>query len=285
MELIDLKVFLSIAEEGSISRAAERLEYVQSNVTARIRKLESELGVALFYRHSKGVTLSEKGIVLRKYALTIMNLSEEAVKEVRETSYPSGPLAIGVVETVTCGNFMNILSDFQLQYPDVSLSLITGTSSELLAKVLNYQLDGAFITGDIKSPQLICEYTMQEQVKLLTQKTDEVYPDLSNTKWAVFPEGCPFRAILEEWLGSKGIPLVNMIEISSLETLLSCVRSGLAATLLPQSVLTGAYKSLGAFTLPAAFRCTQTNLVRRNAPFSSKALTAFVEMVKIAGLD
>lgn len=285
MELIDLKVFLSIAEEGSISRAAERLEYVQSNVTARIRKLESELGVALFYRHSKGVTLSEKGIVLRKYALTIMNLSEEAVKEVRETSYPSGPFAIGVVETVTCGNFMNILSDFQLQYPDVSLSLITGTSSELLAKVLNYQLDGAFITGDIKSPQLICEYTMQEQVKLLTQKTDEVYPDLSNTKWAVFPEGCPFRAILEEWLGSKGIPLVNMIEISSLETLLSCVRSGLAATLLPQSVLTGAYKSLGAFTLPAAFGCTQTNLVRRNAPFSSKALTAFVEMVKIAGLD
>ncbi len=61
MELSDLKVFQAIAEEGSISRAAEKLDYVQSNVTMRLRRLEEELGVLLFYRKPKGVQLTEKG--------------------------------------------------------------------------------------------------------------------------------------------------------------------------------------------------------------------------------
>ncbi|WP_258168297.1 LysR family transcriptional regulator [Paenibacillus sp. AR247] len=80
MELSDLKVFLAIAEERNISRAAERLGYVQSNVTARIRKLEEELGLPLFYRHPKGVTLTDKGVTFSEYAKNILNLSEEAVQ-------------------------------------------------------------------------------------------------------------------------------------------------------------------------------------------------------------
>ncbi|MDF2960461.1 MAG: LysR family transcriptional regulator [Paenibacillus sp.] len=284
MELTDLKVFITVAEEGSISRAAERMDYVQSNVTARIRKLESELGVELFHRYPKGVSLTDKGNVFRSYALPILNMAEEAVRAVQQTAYPSGPLAIGVIETVTCGNFMNALSDFQTRHPNVSLSLSTGSSQDLLSKVLNRQLDGAFVTGDIQSPPLIFEYTVQDEIILLTQKAGEAYPDLSGTKWAVFPKGCPFRARLEEWLGSEGIPLVNTIEISSLDTLLSCVRSGLACTLLPKSVLTGEYKLLGAYPIPAKFRYTNTSLVRRNDRFASKAFTAFVEMVKVTGL-
>ncbi|MCR8635580.1 LysR family transcriptional regulator [Paenibacillus radicis (ex Xue et al. 2023)] len=283
MELTDLKVFITIAEEGSISRAAERMDYVQSNVTARIRKLESELGILLFHRNPKGVTLTEKGTLFRNYAISILNMAEEAIREVQETAYPSGPLAIGIVETVTCGNFMNKLSDFQSRHPDVSLSISTGSSAELLSKVLNHQLDGAFVTGDMRSPQLNFEYMMQDEIVLLTPKAGDAYPALSVTKWAVFPKGCPFRAILEEWLHSEGIPLVNIIEINSLETLLSCVRSGLASTLLPDSVLTGEYKLLGSHPVPAKFRFTTTSLVRRNDRFSSKALTAFVEMVKVNG--
>jgi DNA-binding transcriptional LysR family regulator len=284
VELTDLNVFLSIAEEGNISRAAERLEYVQSNVTARLRKLESELGVPLFLRHPKGVTLTDKGIAFREYALTIVNLSEEAVRVVQETSFPSGPLAIGVVETITCGNFMNALSDFQTQYPRVSLSILTGTSSELLSKVHNHQLDGAFVTGEIHSPHLIMEYRVQDEIKILTKHKEETYPDLTTTKWAVSPKGCPFRSILEAWLHSEGISLVNTIEISSLETLLSCVRSGLASTLLPKSVLTGEYELLGTYSIPSEFRFTETSLIRRKDRFSSKAFTAFVELVKINGL-
>nr|WP_275983738.1 LysR family transcriptional regulator [Paenibacillus hamazuiensis] len=282
--MTDLKVFVSVAEEGGISRAAEKLEYVQSNVTARIRKLESEIGVALFHRHPKGVALTEKGAQFRDYALTILSLAEEAVRAVQEKPHPSGPLVIGVVETVTCGNFMNALSDFQSSYPEVSLSLVTGTSSELLAMVMDRRLDGAFVTGDIPPAQLIFEYTVKDEIKLLTHEKGGVYPDLSSAKWAVSPKGCPFRKVLEEWLDSEGISLRNVIEIGSLETLMSCVKSGLACTLLPASVLKGEYRSLRAYPIPEPFRFTSTSLVRRSDRFSGKAFAAFAEMVRVNGL-
>ncbi|MGX4585774.1 LysR family transcriptional regulator [Paenibacillus chitinolyticus] len=280
MELSDLKVFLTIAEEGNISGAAKRLDYVQSNVTARIRKLEAELGVLLFHRHPKGVTLTEKGIVFSEYAHTIVNLSAEAVKTVQETSYPSGPLAIGVVDTVTCHNFMSSLAEYQNRYPDVSLSIWTGNSSDLFTKVLNHQLDGAFITGDLKSPHLVAENIQNEELKLITGQLSDEYPDLAKTRWAVSPKGCPFRGALEEWLRNEGIPLVNMIEISSLETIVSSVQTGLAATLLPASVLTGECADLGIYPIPEKYRYTQTSLIHRKDRFKSKAFTAFSDMIR-----
>lgn len=284
MEISDLRVFNTVAEEKSISRAAERLDYVQSNVTARIRKLESEIGVQLFHRHPKGVTLTDKGMTFRNYAVMILNMAEEALKEVQETAYPSGPLAIGLVETVTCGNFMNTLSEFQSLHPHVSLTLITGTTPQLLSKVLNHQLDGAFVTGPVQSPHLSYEYSLQDEVVLLTQMSNDAPPDLAKTKWVVSPEGCPFRSILEEWLRSEGLSLDNRIEIGSLETLLSCVRSGLAATLLPRSVLSGGYEHLGTYPIPERYRYTETSLIRRKDRFTGKAYQAFVELINSSGL-
>ncbi|TDF94775.1 LysR family transcriptional regulator [Paenibacillus piri] len=284
MELTDLKVFVAIAEEGGISRAAERLDYVQSNVTARLRKLEEELGVSLFHRLPKGVALTEKGMVFREYAVQILHLSEEAAKAVQETDEPNGSLTIGVVETVTCGHFMQILSDYQARYPHVTLTLVTGQSFELLEKLLNHQLDGAFLIGEIQSTKLIVEYQEKDELKWLGQQKEAATPDLSAVKWAVSPKGCPFRNILEEWLRSEGITSIPVIEISSLETLLSCVRSGLASTLLPASVLTGGYEQLSAYSIPEKFRRTTTSLVRRQSRFSHKAFQAFADMVRMSGL-
>jgi DNA-binding transcriptional LysR family regulator len=280
VELSDLKVFLSIAEEGNISRAAQRLGYVQSNVTNRIRKLEAELGISLFHRHPKGVTLTEKGVTFSEYAHTILNLSAEAMKVVREKSLPSGPLAIGIVETITCNNFMNALADYQNQFPDVTLSIWTDNSSDLITKVLNHQLDGAFVIGDFKSPHLESEIIQNEEIKLVTQQTDDEYPDLRKLRWAISPKGCPFRQILEEWLHSEGLSLVNTIEISSLETLISSVRSGLAATLLPASILSGEYSQFGTHSIPQKYRYTQTRLVRRKDRYASKAFTTFLKTIR-----
>ncbi|MGG4091033.1 LysR family transcriptional regulator [Paenibacillus lautus] len=280
MELTDLKVFLKIADEGNITRAAEQLGYVQSNVTARVKKLENELGIPLFNRHSNGVTLTEKGRMFRDYACSILNLSEEAVRAVQEKPYPSGSLTIGVVDTVHCGHFIKSLSDYQTMYPEVTLSLLTGSSSELIAQVLNYQLDGAFVTGNIP-PKLVADYVEEDEVKLLTKSKEQPFPDLAVTKWAVAPAGCPFRSILERWLLSEGIPLTNMIEVSSLETQLGIVQSGLAATLLPTSVLSGEFADMGSFSIPEAYRHTSTSLIRRNDRFRNKAFSAFAELVKV----
>jgi DNA-binding transcriptional LysR family regulator len=121
MELSDLRVFQAIAEESSISGAAKRLDYVQSNVTARLRKLEDELGVLLFYRSVKGIMITEKGVIFRQYADSILQMADESIKVLQDHDKPAGTLRIGVVETVTCGNFMNLISTYQSKYEQVSL--------------------------------------------------------------------------------------------------------------------------------------------------------------------
>lgn len=284
MELTDLRMILVIAEEGSITRAAERLGFVQSNVTARLGKLEAELGVPLFYRLPRGVVLTEKGTILYEYAQQIVGLTEDAIKAVRGYDSPSGTLTIGVVESVTCGRFMELLSNYQTEYPNVSLTLVTGLSTDLLDKLLSYKLDGAFLVGELPSSGVIVEYQSKDELKWLSHTASKTIPNLTEVQWVVSPKGCPFRKALEQWLHSEGIRPASMLEIGSLETLLSCVRAGMASTLLPASVLTGAYKDLGTYPIPEEFRQTITSLVQRPSKFSNNAFQLFADMVRIRGL-
>ncbi|MFD0694519.1 LysR family transcriptional regulator [Paenibacillus sp. GCM10027628] len=288
MELTDLKVFMAVMEEGSVSRAAERLDYVQSNVTTRIRKLESELGVQLFQRHPKGVIPTEKGLAFRKYASDILHLTEEAVMAMKEPDYPSGSLAIGVVETITSsGPFIHALSEFQNKYPEVSLSLVTGTSPQNYEKLLNRQLDGAFFTGEFDLSMLQIAHEIQDEAVLLTAGSDnepQIPPSVATASWVVFPKGCPFRSAIEEWLHSEGAPPANIIEISTLETMLNCVRSGLGYALLPQSAVPEDDKRLGTHPVPDRYRYATTRLVYRKEQFHSKAFAAFAQCVRAAGI-
>ncbi|QYR23156.1 LysR family transcriptional regulator [Paenibacillus sp. sptzw28] len=286
MELTDLKIVIVIMEEGSISRAAEKLGYVQSNVTARIRKLETELGIHLFSRHPKGVTPTEKGLTFSKYALEILRKTEEAVMAVKEPEYPCGPLAIGVVETIaSSGPFIQALSKFQRQYPEVALSLVPGTSPQNYENVLSRQLDGAFFTGDFDTSALEVEVEIQDQVVLLTAAENETseYPSIEDAAWVVFPKGCPFRTAVEEWLRSRGASNTNIIEISTMETMLSCVRAGLGFALVPKSALAGDNELLRVYPVPEPYQYATTRLVRRNEQFRSKAFAAFAECVRTTG--
>lgn len=99
MESGDLRVFQMVAREGTITKAALQLGYVQSNVTARIQQLEAELGTTLFLRHNRGMTLSASGKLLLDYANKIIGLLDEASKALSSSAEPSGPLMIGCTQT------------------------------------------------------------------------------------------------------------------------------------------------------------------------------------------
>lgn len=282
LELSDLKLFQTIAEEGSISGAAKRLDYVQSNVTARLRRLEDELGVLLFHRRPKGVQITEKGALFRKYADSILQMADESIKILQDHGKPSGSLKMGVVETVTCGNFMNLIASYQSRYEEVSLSLETGNSLELMEKVENYELDAAFVTGELSNTNFLTDFLLTDEIVLLSGRT--LAPDLIEQKWAISPRGCPFRMRLEQWLKDEGIALKNFIEISSLETLLSSVRAGLTSTILPKSVLKGPYADLHVYPIPESYRFIETGLIRRKEKYMSHAYKAFAALVQEEGL-
>src|ERR1700750_2105089 len=99
VELTDLLTFAAVARAGGITRAAEELNTVQSNVTQRVKSLEAEIGTPLFESHSRGMTLTGAGRRLLPYAERISALSREAMLAARDDGEPKGPLAIGSLET------------------------------------------------------------------------------------------------------------------------------------------------------------------------------------------
>lgn len=100
----------------------------------------------------------------------------------------------------------------------------------------------------------------------------------------MFPTGCPFRKRLENWLEEEGGFLEAFIEIGSLETLLNCVKAGLASTILPKSVLTGSYEDLKVYPMPEPYQMIETGLVRRKEKYISCSYKAFADLVREKGL-
>src|SRR5215475_3723319 len=137
MELSDLQTFAAVAHNGGITRAAEELNTVQSNVTQRVKSLEAEIGTPLFERHSRGMTLTGAGRRLLPYAERISALSREAILAARDDGEPKGPLAIGSLETTAAVRLPPLLAQFHRSFPAVRLTLRTATTTELVAAVLD----------------------------------------------------------------------------------------------------------------------------------------------------
>src|ERR1700732_3804138 len=135
MDVADLRVFEAVARHGSMNRAAAELHTVQSNVTARIRALEREIGVVLFQRHVRGVSLTPAGQRLLPYAARIAKLITDARIAALDDGAPGGALTLGTLETTAALRLSPILSNFARMYPQVRLSLTTGTSCGLTADV------------------------------------------------------------------------------------------------------------------------------------------------------
>src|SRR6185369_6944686 len=155
MELSDIQTFAAVARTGGITRAAEMLNTVQSNVTQRIKALEAEIGTALFERHSRGMSLTGAGRRLLPYAHRMAALSREAVLAARDDGEPKGPLVIGSMETTAAVRLPTLLAEFHRRFPAVRLSLRTATTADLVAGVLDGTLDGAFVAGTIEHVELI----------------------------------------------------------------------------------------------------------------------------------
>lgn len=225
MNTKDLLIFQTVANKGSISKAAEELNYVQSNVTSRIQKLEEELNTKLFHRHKRGITLTNEGNALLPYAQKIISLTEEMKMIARNQDGPTGKLDIASVETVI--KLPLILSAYIQKYKQVELTLSTGVTAELKEKVLNYQLDGAFVTKSnmTADPNLSEVEVFKEKLVLITDYKERTLEEIMELPLLRFSDGCGYRAKLNEWLVDENIRPSKVMELGTLETTLGSVIS------------------------------------------------------------
>jgi LysR family transcriptional regulator, cell division regulator len=281
VELTDLLTFSAVARTGGITRAAEELNTVQSNVTQRVKALEAEIGTALFERHSRGMTLTGAGRRLLPYAQRMAALSREAVLAARDDGEPKGPLAIGSMETTAAVRLPALLADFHRRFPAVRLSLRTATTADLVAAVLDGSLDGAFVAGPIEHADLTSAVAFREELVLVTAKHVKSLAELraatpeSGPTALVFRTGCTYRQRLEQVLAEFGWPSAIRFELGTLDGMIGCVAAGMGVTLLPRAVV-GRNDSVSIHALSRAQARVETLLITRRAAHEYSALRGFI---------
>ena len=134
MDFVALEIFCAVAAEGSVTRAAQRLQRVQSNVTTRVRQLEDAVGCTLFLREGKRMALTPEGQTLLAYAQRLLALAEEA-RQALQPSQPQGRLRLGAMESTAASRLPGPLAQFHGQWPGVALELSTGASQDLLDRL------------------------------------------------------------------------------------------------------------------------------------------------------
>jgi DNA-binding transcriptional LysR family regulator len=283
MDAADLKFFEEVAQSGGMSRAAKKLNTVQSNVTRRIRTLESELNVSLFHRTGRGVSLTPAGELLLPFAIRIARLIDEAARAISDDGRPKGSLVIGSLETTAALRPTPFLSQFVADFPEVDFSLKTGTSRELVEDVLEHRLEGAFVCGPVHHPDLLQRKMYQERLVVLTARREtslSAYLRKNDLRMVVLRAGCSYRLILESWLAHRGIVGVRILEFGTLEAIIGCVEAGLGMTLLPEALVGQVWRDerVAVHPLPNDYGHVDTLFIRRRDSFQSSALKALLAL-------
>jgi DNA-binding transcriptional LysR family regulator len=238
MDLSDLRIFSAVVRQGGVTRAAERLHRVQSNVTTRVRQLEDELGIRLFVREGKRLHLAPAGKILLDYADRLLALAEEARAAVQD-SRPRGVFRLGAMESTAAVRLPGPLTEYGRCHPDVVLELRTGNPTELARAILAGELDAALVAEPIADAPFE-KVTAFEEEPVIVASADHP-PIAANSAppktIIVFEHGCPHRKRLEAWYDERGEMPERIVELGSYHAMLGCVVAGMGAALLPRSVL------------------------------------------------
>lgn len=278
MDLVALRIFKAVAEQGGIVRAATALHRVQSNVTTRVKQLEQRLGTRLFTRQGRRLVLSAEGKVLLGYAERLLQLSDEAQAALRGQAL-HGALKIGALESTAATRLPVMLARYHRANPAVRLELATGTTGALVASVQRGELEAAFVAEPFSARNLEARHAFTEELALITPKGHArvaAPKDLApRTTLIAFATGCAYRRRLEAWLGRANRVAERVMEYASYHAIVACVAAGGGAAIVPRSVLraSGMEGQLAVHPLPARIANARTMLVwrrgHRSAPLDA----------------
>jgi DNA-binding transcriptional LysR family regulator len=280
MDLGDLHIFRSVVQAGGVTRAAEKLNRVQSNVTTRVRQLEADLGVELFVRDGKKLHLSSAGRLLLDYADRLLELAQEAREAVHDAK-PRGLLRLGSIESTASVRLPVPMNEYLTRYPDVSLELRIGTPRELAAAVREGELDAALVAEPIPGAPFEKIPLYDEELVIIAAASHppiKTPHDVAGKPVLAFEAGCPYRQYMEDWFASSGEMSDRVIETSSYHAILGCAVAGMGISMVPRIVLKTFpdLKLLSVHALSSEFNVAPTVFIRRKGAISPK-VAALIE--------
>jgi LysR family nitrogen assimilation transcriptional regulator len=246
MNLKLLKVFLTIANAGSFSRAAAVLSVAQPILSRQIRTLEEELGTQLLYRNGRGITLTQAGMVFQKHAQTIVDTMAEATGELSQLhETPTGEVILGLPPTVGGVLTVPLVKRFKQAFPNVSLAVVEGFSGFVLEWLANGRLDVAVLYNTPHTKFMSVDTLLDEQLVLVGRADSDFATDrtmVTGEDIKALPLILPtrmhgLRILVEAAFSGAHISPTIAVELDSLHSTIDLVKKGVGYTILSYAAI------------------------------------------------
>jgi DNA-binding transcriptional LysR family regulator len=247
MHLRHLKSFIAVAESLNFSRAAEELHIAQPAVSQQIRALEDELGVQVFDRIGKRVSLTEAGRALLPFAHQILDLVETAENEVRERGQlKRGRTSLGAPPTVSTHLLPARLTQFKARHDGLEVTLREAGTQTLLRLIEDGKLDLAIVATDVLPPTVESAPFLEEKYLLavsqnhpfLAKRQTVKLCDLNQEPFILFPEGYKLRDVTLSACRAAGFDPKVALDGGAMQSALEFVGAGLGVAIVPELALT-----------------------------------------------
>jgi LysR family transcriptional regulator, transcription activator of glutamate synthase operon len=247
MELRHLRAFVTVAEHGSFTRAAELLHVAQPSLSQQIRALERELGVPLFERTSRTVRLTAAGAILLPHARRALAAVDDARHDLAEqTTTPSGPVRLGTTPTVAIHLLPSWLTGFLRRYPAIEVRLLESGALALEGDLVNGAIDLAVITLPAHHASLQVEPILDEDLLLgvarghpFARRDAVALEEAAGEPFVLYREGYGLRESVLSACHQAGFRPRVVLDGGETETVLRLCAAGLGVTLVPRLALDG----------------------------------------------
>jgi DNA-binding transcriptional LysR family regulator len=286
MDLRQLAALVAIADHGSFSAAARALFTVQSNVSAHISRLESELGVSLVER-SNG-SLTDAGVLVVDRARRVLREVDDITAELAAPGAEvSGETRIGVIGTTARWLMPQLLTRLDASYPDVHPIVFEGSTSALVPRLLGGQIDGALVHLPVDEPELQVEPLFAEDMLLvvpanhhLADRDQVSLRALAGEPLLLPPRSAVLRQMIDRAATAVGVTLQPQAEIDGVRLLASLAFEGFGAAIVPATAtpawLRGDFHRVAVPELPRRV----VGWVQRRRPIPGPATRATLEVVR-----
>lgn len=239
MELHQLRTFVTVAEEGHLTRASERLCVSQPAVSGHIKTLEEEFGVPLFHRTPRGMTLTREGEGLLERAKRIIGETEQLLGAARGMSGAlNGQVALGINTDSTFLRLGEISAQVRRDYPGIALSLVNANSWDIAREVRRGAMDAGFVYGKIESADLHVTLLARVPFHVVGPAAWEQrvgaasWNEIATMPWVWMSDNCPFHDVLDGRFAALGLTPCRCVEGDHEDILRVLVVAGEGLTLM-----------------------------------------------------
>ncbi|ECJ9436898.1 LysR family transcriptional regulator [Listeria innocua] len=263
MDIENMKAFNKVAELKSISAAANELHHLQSNMSNKIKNIEKQFQTQLFFRHSNGVELTKEGEKIYQQFKKMILLWEETIDIINNEEET---ISIGITQSSLPMEFNTIIKEFYQQFPNKKLSIVSGSTSELIPKIANRELTIAYV-AELEKENLfqdsrIISQTLSWDKLVFAGNTagKSVQKILAEERLYVFSKQCYSYRALASLINDFNIPNVSISEINIPETLVEICNNELGIGIIPESIALN-YHFLNYETLPTDYAALRKTLI------------------------